>query len=59
MIVGVFMLFDVIVCGIMFEFLFKEWVVSFVFLFIIILYYCIRVVVFGMFLLRIDIEEEL
>lgn len=42
MIAGAFALLDVIIRGIMFAFPFKEWAASLVFLFIIILYYCIR-----------------
>lgn len=50
MIAGAFTLLDVIVRGIMFEFPFKEWAASLVFLFIIILYYCIRAAASGMLL---------
>lgn len=59
MIAGAFALLDVIIRGIMFEFPFKEWAASLVFLFIIILYYCIRAAASGMLMPRIDTKEEL
>ncbi len=58
MIAGAFTLLDVIVRGIMFEFPFKEWAASLVFLFIIILYYCISSSIWNA-PARIDTEEEL
>ncbi|KAF1678831.1 hypothetical protein BTW01_11235 [Bacillus sp. SKDU12] len=59
MIAGAFALLDVIIRGIMFEFPFKEWVASLVFLFFIILYYCIRAGASGTLMPRIDTKEEL
>ncbi|MEC1289204.1 hypothetical protein P9B58_02800 [Bacillus mojavensis] len=59
MLAGAFALLDVIIRGIMFEFPFKEWVASLVFLFIIILYYCIRASASGMLMPRIDTEKDL
>lgn len=59
MIAGAFALLDVIIRGIMFAFPFKEWAASLVFLFIIILYYCIRAAASGMLMPRIDTKEEL
>ncbi|WP_420976666.1 hypothetical protein [Bacillus vallismortis] len=59
MIAGSFALLDVIIRGIMFQFPFKEWAASLVFLFLIILYYCIKAGASGMLMPRIDTEEEL
>ncbi|MBG9769849.1 DUF6773 family protein [Bacillus vallismortis] len=59
MIAGSFALLDVIIRGIIFQFPFKEWAASLVFLFLIILYYCIKAGASGMLMPRIDTEEEL